>query len=158
MKYWTGNLIFEWRGVCCALLSPSGMWVSTLKVLWRFWGEVLQRRTLVIACFKDMHEMSCTERRVPMFIRATEQGPLAPLVPCVGPSMEVPEAPALLIIWCVPRRRLPAVLPRCLAGTVRRVGEVLLTTCLPLQINTWPVKNCFFSELPASFSWQQWTG
>lgn len=42
--------------------------VSTLKVLQRFWGEVLQRRTLVTACFKDVREMSCPERRVPVFI------------------------------------------------------------------------------------------
>lgn len=36
------------------------------------------------ACFKDMKEMSCTERRIPVF------RPLAPpLAASVGPSMEL---------------------------------------------------------------------
>lgn len=40
------------------------------------------------AWFQDARKMSHTERRVPVF--SLQQGPSAPLVPSVGPSMGLP--------------------------------------------------------------------
>lgn len=100
------------------------------------------------ACFKDVQETPCTERSAHVHpVARNLSPPECPVLALHGWSC--PEAPAVLVTWRVPWRRLAAVLPWCLAGTVRRVGEVLLTTWLPLQISTWQVN---FQQVSADSS------
>lgn len=47
-----------------------------------------ERRKVMAAWFQDVRKMSHTERRAPVF--SLQQGPSAPLVPSVGPSMGLP--------------------------------------------------------------------